>query len=110
MNEITYEKCMEQLEPNHNQTLIFVHSRKETAKCAKMLRDTAMEKETINVFVRDQSASREILQTEAATCKSPELRDLLPYGIGIHHAGLARSDRTLVEELFSGLCASSALN
>jgi hypothetical protein len=27
---------------------------------------------------------------------------LLPYGFGIHHAGMNRVDRTLVEELFAG--------
>ena len=30
-----------------NQTLVFVHSRKETAKTAEFIRDTAMEKQTI---------------------------------------------------------------
>ena len=30
-----------------------------------------------------------------------ELKDLLPYGFAIHHAGLTRADRQLVEELFS---------
>ena len=28
------------------------------------------------------------------------MKDLLPYGIGIHNAGLARTDRSLVEQLF----------
>ena len=32
--------------------------------------------------------------------KNQELRDLLPYGFAIHHAGMARIDRTLVEDLF----------
>lgn len=30
-----------------------------------------------------------------------ELKDLLPYGFAIHHAGMNRVDRTLVEELFA---------
>ena len=30
-----------------------------------------------------------------------ELKDLLPYGFAIHHAGMTRVDRTLVEELFA---------
>ena len=30
-----------------------------------------------------------------------ELKDLLPYGFGIHHAGMVRMDRTLVEDLFT---------
>ena len=34
-------------------------------------------------------------------CQNLELKDLLPYGFGIHHAGMARVDRTLVEDLFA---------
>lgn len=51
--------------------------------------------------MRDDSASREILQTEAASVKDADLRDLLPYGFAIHHAGMTRADRTLVEDLFA---------
>ena len=29
------------------------------------------------------------------------LKDLLPFGFAIHHAGMTRVDRTLVEELFA---------
>lgn len=33
--------------------------------------------------------------------QNAELKDLLPYGFAIHHAGMTRVDRTLVEELFA---------
>jgi replicative superfamily II helicase len=42
--------------------LIFVHSRKETAKTARHLKDTALANEHLARFMRDDSASREILQ------------------------------------------------
>ncbi|KAI9208743.1 Sec63 Brl domain-containing protein [Polychytrium aggregatum] len=100
MNEIAYEKVME--ESGKNQILIFCHSRKETAKTAKTLRDMAIEKDTIGEILGRDAASREILQTEAATVKNKDLQDILPYGFAIHHAGMARSDRTLVEDLFAG--------
>jgi pre-mRNA-splicing helicase BRR2 len=45
MNEVCYEKVVEQA--GKNQTLVLVHSRKETAKAAKFIRDLAIEKETI---------------------------------------------------------------
>ena len=35
------------------------------------------------------------------TLQNQELKDLLPYGFAIHHAGMNRVDRTLVEELFA---------
>ncbi|CAG8581624.1 7898_t:CDS:2 [Paraglomus occultum] len=100
MNEVTYQKVMERA--GRNQVLIFVHSRKETAKTAKTIRDMALEKDSIGRFLREDSASREILQTESTTVKDTNLQDLLPYGFAIHHAGMTRADRTLVEELFDG--------
>lgn len=51
--------------------------------------------------VPQADSSREILQREAETALDEDLRELLPYGIAIHHAGMRRADRTLVEELFA---------
>ena len=41
------------------------------------------------------------LRTEAEQAVNLELKDLLPYGFAIHHAGMTRVDRTLVEDLFA---------
>jgi pre-mRNA-splicing helicase BRR2 len=100
MNEVCYEKVLDQVTAK-NQILVFVHSRKETAKTAKFLRDMAIEKETITQFVKPDGAVREILNEEASNVKDTNLRDLLPFGFAIHHAGMAREDRGLVEELFA---------
>jgi pre-mRNA-splicing helicase BRR2 len=99
MNEITYELVVERA--GKYQVLIFVHSRKETGKTAQFIRDAAVTANTIARFVKDDAASKEILMTEARQVTSAELRDLLPYGFAIHHAGLSRDDRRLVEDLFS---------
>ena len=48
------------------------------------------------------AASRELLQTEVESVKNSDLREVLPFGIAIHHAGMSRVDRTLVEDLFAG--------
>lgn len=99
MNEIVYEKTMEHA--GRNQVLIFVHSRKETGKTARAIRDMCLEKDTLGQFLREGSASMEVLRTEAEQVKNHELKDLLPYGFAIHHAGMTRVDRTLVEDLFA---------
>ena len=99
MNEICYEKVM--AAAGKHQVLIFVHSRKETAKTAKAIRDTALANDTVSRFLKNESASQEILGTHAELVKSNDLKDLLPYGFAIHHAGMARVDRELVEELFA---------
>ena len=84
-----------------NQVLVFVHSRKETGKTARALRDLCLEKDTLGLFLKEGSASTEVLRSEAEEVKNPELKDLLPYGFAIHHAGMNRVDRTLVEDLFA---------
>jgi pre-mRNA-splicing helicase BRR2 len=98
MNELVYEKVMDNA--GKNQVLIFVHSRKETGKTARAIRDMCMEKETIASLIKS-TASMEILKNEAEQVKNLELKDLLPYGFAIHHAGMNRVDRTLVEDLFA---------
>ena len=42
-----------------------MHSRKETAKTAKAIRDTCLEKDTLSAFMKEGSASTEILRQEA---------------------------------------------
>lgn len=98
MNEVTYEKVMEQA--GKNQVLIFVHSRKETVRTAAFLRDAALDRETIGMFVKPESASRAQLENEAEQVIDQNLKELLPYGFAVHHAGMKREDRTVVEELF----------
>ncbi|KXT14286.1 hypothetical protein AC579_8428 [Pseudocercospora musae] len=101
MNEVCYTKVLEQVGQNKNQMLIFVHSRKETAKTAKFIRDKALEADTIGQIIRSDAASREILREESETVANADLKDVLPYGFGIHHAGMSRADRTTVEDLFA---------
>ncbi|EWM22383.1 u5 small nuclear ribonucleoprotein helicase [Nannochloropsis gaditana] len=99
MNEICYEKVLEQA--GQNQVLIFVHSRAETAKTAKALRELAIENDTVGQFVAEDGASKAVLVHEAEQTKNEDLKDLLPYGFAIHHAGMNRADRTAVEDLFA---------
>ncbi|KAL9034112.1 MAG: hypothetical protein Q9214_007196, partial [Letrouitia sp. 1 TL-2023] len=101
MNDVCYEKVIEQVGTKKQQMLIFVHSRKETAKTAKYIRDKALELETIGKILRTDGASREILDQEVDTVTNKDLKDLIPYGIGIHHAGMMVADRTSVEDLFA---------
>ena len=99
MNEITYEKVME--EAGENQIIVFVHARKETARTAMALRDMALENDDITKLLKDGSGSREVLQTECEVVKNADLKEVLPYGFGIHHAGMNKTDRALVEDLFA---------
>jgi pre-mRNA-splicing helicase BRR2 len=101
MNDVCYTKVLEQVGQNRNQMLIFVHSRKETAKTAKYIRDKALEEESIGQILRTDAALREILREEAEGVQNTDLKDVMPYGFGIHHAGMSRADRATVEDLFA---------
>ncbi|XP_053204419.1 U5 small nuclear ribonucleoprotein 200 kDa helicase-like [Panonychus citri] len=99
MNEILYKKVEEQA--GKNQVLIFVHSRKETGKTARSLKDMFYDNDKLHMFLKEGSSSAEILRKEADEVKDLELKDLMGYGFGIYHAGMSRVERTLVEDLFS---------
>jgi len=112
-NEICYEKALIQRQ-NGNQLLIFVHSRAETGKTAKALRDLALERDELSSFVREGGPTQEILREESAGVKNADLKDVLQYGFAIHHAGMGREDRELVEDLFADrhiavLCTTATL-
>lgn len=112
MNEICYDKVMQAA--GKNQCLVFVHSRKETATTARTLRDMALERDELHKFLKEESGRRELLASEAENVKDEQLKELLPWGFAIHHAGLTRADRTLVEELFADnhiqvLCSTATL-
>ncbi|KAK9172680.1 U5snrp Brr2 SFII RNA helicase (sec63 and the second part of the RNA) [Cryptosporidium meleagridis] len=100
MNSIVYDTVIKDI-TNH-QILVFVHSRKDTIQTAKYIRDTATENGMLNLFFSgNNNVSREIILDEVNNVKSNNLKEILPCGIGIHHAGLVRSDRKVVEDLFS---------
>ena len=44
-----------------SQVLIFVHSRKETSKTARALRDMAIQKKELQKFIKDVARSKELL-------------------------------------------------
>lgn len=83
MNEIVYDKTIAQAK-NKMQVLIFTHSRKDTVKTAKALRDMCMDRDQLGLFTTAESASTEILRVAAdEQTKDPSLKDLLPYGFAV---------------------------
>eukprot|EP00178_Gracilaria_changii_P024479 TRINITY_DN737_c0_g1_i1.p1 TRINITY_DN737_c0_g1~~TRINITY_DN737_c0_g1_i1.p1 ORF type:complete len:2198 (-),score=297.01 TRINITY_DN737_c0_g1_i1:5150-11743(-) len=99
MNELTYGKVKIQLQTS-NQVIIFVHSRKETGATCRFLIEKAIEEQIVDQFLNPTSASYEIIQSELANVSEKELSRVLDHGLAIHHAGMDRRDRQLVEALF----------
>ncbi len=54
MNEILYEKVIERV-GKQQQVLVFAHSRKETARTAKLIRDTALQQDQLGKFLKSDS-------------------------------------------------------
>lgn len=98
MNEVCYKQVM--LRAGKHQMIVFCHSRKETAKTARFIRDTALLDGKISNFVGDFDGLSELLKEQSEIAKNKDLKDLLPFSFGIHHAGMTREDRNLVEALF----------
>jgi len=102
-NEICFNKVVSALERNRkDQIIVFVHSRKETTSTAMAIRDLAQENDKTELLINaDKPQTQEVLQSEAEEkVRHEDLKEILPNGLGIHHAGMPRSDRTLVENLF----------
>jgi len=101
------------LELGH-QVMVFVHSRKDTFNTSKMLYEKAIDQVCTDLFDPSSHPNYDAAVKEMKSSRGRELRELLPKGIGIHHAGMARSDRNMMERLFSDgvlkiLCCTATL-
>ncbi|CUM63214.1 uncharacterized protein PRCAT00000784001 [Priceomyces carsonii] len=97
MNEACYDKLIDNLKDNY-QIIIFVHSRKDTFKTAKWLSERLTQDEkSLNL----SSGTNEILKQEAEIVDNRGLKEIIGQGFGIHHAGLKKDERNLVEDLFA---------
>ncbi|KAK2781439.1 hypothetical protein FQN52_001631 [Onygenales sp. PD_12] len=110
---VCFEKVRAMLERGH-QVMVFVHSRKDTVNTARMLYQMAMENQCADLFSPLEHENYPQALRDIKTSRGRELRDLVPKGLGTHHAGMARSDRNLMERLFSEgvlkvLCCTATL-
>src|ERR1700733_14309697 len=83
LNDLTYEKVVEEAGPNH--ILVFVHSPQHTMKTAPFIRHKAIQQHMSAHFVK---INPDVLRQETETVKNTELRHLLPFAFGIHHAAM----------------------
>ncbi|KAH8681476.1 Sec63 Brl domain-containing protein [Xylariales sp. PMI_506] len=113
LDTVAFEKVKEMLEQDH-QVMVFVHSRRDTLLTAKMLYEKAVDQACTDLFDPQVHPKYDQAVRDMKSCKARELRDLLPKGLGIHHAGMTRSDRNLMERLFAEgvtkvLCCTATL-
>jgi len=113
LDNVAFEKVRDMLERDH-QVMVFVHSRKDTLATAKMLYEKAIDESCTDLFDPSMHDKFESAMADVRKTRAKEIRELIPKGLGIHHAGMARADRNLMERLFGEgvikvLCCTATL-
>jgi antiviral helicase SLH1 len=113
IDSVAYEKVRDMMERGH-QVMVFVHSRKDTVMTARMLMQLAAEEGREDLFSCHDHENYSNALRDMKHARARELRDLFASGFGTHHAGMTRSDRNLMERMFSEglikvLCCTATL-
>ena len=113
IDQTTFEKVTEMLERGH-QVMVFVHSRKDTVNTARTFVQMAQAQQRSDLFDCQAVDGYATAIKDLKNTKGRELRELVPKGFGTHHAGMPRSDRNRVEQLFKHghitvLCCTATL-
>lgn len=80
--------------------MVFVHARKETVNTAKKLKEQAIEEGMTTFFETTEHPKHGIYRRDISTSRNKEMKELFDAGFGIHHAGMLRSDRNMMERMF----------
>ncbi|GJD06328.1 Activating signal cointegrator 1 complex subunit 3 [Galdieria sulphuraria] len=97
MNKLCFEQLQKFLQ-RQQQVLVFVHSRHDTSRTARAFLQY-INKHGLSHLLgdTDEESTNPI---KVGQFKSSDLREFVSSNVAIHHAGLLRSDRSYVEELF----------
>ncbi|ETW58345.1 hypothetical protein PFMC_05448 [Plasmodium falciparum CAMP/Malaysia] len=111
-NIYTYNEIINSLKKD-KQCIIFVCSRNETNKTIEFLINHALKNNEIEYFVNNVYTDNDI-KKKIKKSNNLYIKQFYEYGCTIHHAGMSRSDKILVESLFKKkvfnvLCCTSTL-
>ncbi|CAG8651394.1 1656_t:CDS:10, partial [Funneliformis mosseae] len=96
LNMVCWKKVLDLIREKH-QVMIFVHSRKDTVKTAKVLHEFASEYGCSDLFDVSTLEGYSLRKRDVTKSRNKELKELFEYGLGIHHAGMLRADRSMTE-------------
>jgi antiviral helicase SLH1 len=97
---VTADVQVSQLVQEGHQVMVFVHARKETVNAAKKLKEQAIEEGMSTFFDPSDHPKCGIYRRDISTSRNKEMKELFDAGFGIHHAGMLRSDRNMMERMF----------
>ncbi|WKY06658.1 hypothetical protein Q1695_006668 [Nippostrongylus brasiliensis] len=101
MNEVCYDEVLSYVKKGH-QVLVFVHARNATAALAQAFRERAAQLGHLELFVPPTKSTRGYVMAEKSVqaSRNSKLFEFFRFGFGVHHAGLVRHDRLLMEKVF----------
>lgn len=99
LDDVTFQKVSE-LVANGHQVMVFVHARKETVKAAMSLREMALLEGNSEDFLCEDHPQWNFYRQKIGESRNKEMKQLFDGGFGIHHAGMLRSDRNMMEKMF----------
>ncbi|KAI0335591.1 Sec63-domain-containing protein [Cubamyces sp. BRFM 1775] len=113
LDRVTYEKVSELVREGH-QVMVFVHARKETVKAAEAIKEAAQADGSLDDFSCVDHPQYDIFRRDISQSRNKEMRQLFDHGFGIHHAGMLRTDRNMMERMFEAraikvLCCTATL-
>ena len=113
IDQTAFEKVKDMLGCGY-QIMVFVHSRKDTVNTARTFMQMAQDQQCLDLFDCQAVKGFDTAIKDLKHTKGRELRELVPKGFGTHHAGMPRSDRNRVEQLFAQghinvLCCTATL-
>ncbi|KAG5648692.1 hypothetical protein DXG03_000038 [Asterophora parasitica] len=96
---VTFRKVSELVAQGH-QVMVFVHARKETVKTALALKEAAVMEGNVDDFSCEEHPQWSFFRRSIGESRNKEMKQLFDNGFGIHHAGMLRSDRNMMERMF----------
>ncbi|KAF8812579.1 Sec63-domain-containing protein [Phlegmacium glaucopus] len=113
LDQVTFQKVSELVAKGH-QVMVFVHARKETVKAAMNLREMSAVEGNAEDFSCEEHPQWNTFRQKIGESRNKEMRILFDSGFGIHHAGMLRSDRNMIEGMFEAkaikvLCCTATL-
>lgn len=98
MDLVCYNNVVEMVQQGH-QVMVFVHARNATVRTANVLKELASRHDTLKYFLSEGQAKH--VNKAFAKSRNKYLGELFNSGLSVHHAGLLRSDRNLIEKYFA---------